>query len=323
MQSTDTPDPWAVTPDQKAYYLAQFLRLQPNPSGYLSGQAAKSFFELSKLPVSDLSQIWELSDVDKDGQLNLSEFSVAMHLVVLCRNGVILPAQLPKSLFQVATSSALSAPVPPVPQQPPSPNSDDGPEKSASNLSEMVVERRLKLVEHRSLDSTFSEATTLNNSTAVTTTGVTSHRRWSASSPSTDADGITSFDGRLVPNAQVRHPIAIRANPVPLSADTLPTTTRAPTPPPRARAKTLTSDSVGRPHPAASISGAATTLFSPATDQQTQSNSRVQQLTAALLPLKSECERIMRENNELTSELVGLQKRRIALEILLERLTPL
>lgn len=57
-------------------------------------------------------------------------------------------------------------------------------------------------------------------------------------------------------------------------------------------------------------------------DQQTQ-NSRAQQLTAALLPLQSECERIMRENNALTAELVGLQKKRIALEILLERLTPL
>lgn len=51
-------DPWAMTPDQKAYYLAQFLRLQPDPSGRLSGQAAKSFFELSKLPVTVLSQIW-------------------------------------------------------------------------------------------------------------------------------------------------------------------------------------------------------------------------------------------------------------------------
>ncbi|VDO00898.1 unnamed protein product [Rodentolepis nana] len=56
---------------------------------------------------------------------------------------------------------------------------------------------------------------------------------------------------------------------------------------------------------------------------QLNSNSRAQQLTAALLPLQSECESIMKENNALTAELVGLQKRRIALEILLERLTPL
>ena len=54
----------------------------------------------------------ELSDVDADGELNLSEFSVAMHLVVLHRNGIMLPNQLPESLRAVATSSALSAPPP-------------------------------------------------------------------------------------------------------------------------------------------------------------------------------------------------------------------
>ncbi|KAM3184418.1 hypothetical protein ACTXT7_008397 [Hymenolepis weldensis] len=313
MESVNTHDAWAMTSDQKAYYLAQFLRLQHDPSGYLSGQAAKAFFELSKLPVSNLSQIWELSDVDADGQLSLSEFSVAMHLVVLCRNGVILPTQLPESLLRVATSSALSTPVPPQPpNKPPSPTPVEGfyliyppsasitdptqatvsfdevvfiyvlhcsgyrfhqrggfgvmgmlidflfnhappaqhvimqrikvwLEKSPSNLPTTAVERRSKLGEHRSFDSTLSEFTI--------TTGVTSHRRWSASSPSTDTDGITSFDGRLVPNDQVRHPIAIRANPAPLNSGTLPTAPRAPTPPPRARAKTLTSDTVSRPHP--------------------------------------------------------------------------
>lgn len=42
-----------------------------------------------------------------------------------------------------------------------------------------------------------------------------------------------------------------------------------------------------------------------------------------ILPLQHECERVVLENNELTTELTRLQKRRIALEILLERLTPL
>lgn len=51
----------------------------------------------------------ELSDVDADGQLTLSEFSVAMHLVVLRRNNVLLPTQLPETLLREATSSALSA----------------------------------------------------------------------------------------------------------------------------------------------------------------------------------------------------------------------
>ena len=35
----------------------------------------------SKLPVSMLGKIWDLSDQDKDGLLDRYEFTVAMHLV--------------------------------------------------------------------------------------------------------------------------------------------------------------------------------------------------------------------------------------------------
>lgn len=51
-------DPWAVTSDQKAYYLSQFLRLQPDIGSKLSGLQSKTFFELSNLPSSELSKIW-------------------------------------------------------------------------------------------------------------------------------------------------------------------------------------------------------------------------------------------------------------------------
>lgn len=40
-----------------------------------------------------------LSDLDKDGALNLEEFCVAMHLVVAVRHGVELPATLPTTLL--------------------------------------------------------------------------------------------------------------------------------------------------------------------------------------------------------------------------------
>ncbi|VDM35671.1 unnamed protein product [Hydatigera taeniaeformis] len=71
-----------------------------------------------------------------------------------------------------------------------------------------------------------------------------------------------------------------------------------------------------------SVSSSATGMSCSANEHQLQ-HLRVQQLTEALVPLQKECERIVRENNALTMELVALQKRRIALEILLERLTPL
>ncbi|VDL97102.1 unnamed protein product [Schistocephalus solidus] len=50
---------------------------------------------------------------------------------------------------------------------------------------------------------------------------------------------------------------------------------------------------------------------------------RNQQLSALVGNLQAECDQVLASNNELTLELVLLQQRRIALEILLERLTPL
>ncbi len=62
------------------------------------GNIAKEFFELSHLPTSELSQIWNLADVNHDGALSLAEFCTAMHLVVLRLNGFKLPDELPLQL---------------------------------------------------------------------------------------------------------------------------------------------------------------------------------------------------------------------------------
>lgn len=43
-------------------------------------------------------QFRQLSDITRDGALSLAEFKIAMHLVVLKRNGIALPNALPPSL---------------------------------------------------------------------------------------------------------------------------------------------------------------------------------------------------------------------------------
>lgn len=56
------------------------------------------FFEKSRIPVEELRHIWQLCDVTRDGALSLAEFTAAMHLVVLRRNNIPLPATLPVCL---------------------------------------------------------------------------------------------------------------------------------------------------------------------------------------------------------------------------------
>ncbi|XP_046724971.1 ralBP1-associated Eps domain-containing protein 2 isoform X2 [Silurus meridionalis] len=92
-------DPWVITVEQLDYYTHQFLSLQRDLSGLILGPDAKHFFTKSKLPIPELSHIWELSDVDRDGALTFPEFCTAFHLVVARKNGYALPDQLPHTLL--------------------------------------------------------------------------------------------------------------------------------------------------------------------------------------------------------------------------------
>ena len=73
--------------------------MQSDVDGLIHGGVAKVFFEKSRLPIQELSKIWQLSDVTRDGALNLEEFCTCMHLVVLRRNEIEIPDTLPSSLL--------------------------------------------------------------------------------------------------------------------------------------------------------------------------------------------------------------------------------
>uniref|UniRef100_A0A0R3VUX9 Intersectin-1 n=1 Tax=Taenia asiatica TaxID=60517 RepID=A0A0R3VUX9_TAEAS len=69
-------------------------------NGYITGEQARNFFTHSKLPTLLLAKIWELADLNADGQLDRREFSIAMFLIKKCLEGSSLPPQLPPSLLQ-------------------------------------------------------------------------------------------------------------------------------------------------------------------------------------------------------------------------------
>uniref|UniRef100_A0A1A7XRC7 RALBP1 associated Eps domain containing 2 n=1 Tax=Iconisemion striatum TaxID=60296 RepID=A0A1A7XRC7_9TELE len=91
-------DPWRITAEQLEYYTNQFKSLQPDLGALILGAVAKNFFTKSKLPIPELSHIWELSDVDRDGALTFTEFCIAFHLIVARKNGYALPESLPATL---------------------------------------------------------------------------------------------------------------------------------------------------------------------------------------------------------------------------------
>lgn len=71
----------------------------------LIGETAKQIFERTKLPNEVLGRIWNLADTQQRGELGLTEFMIAMHLVACYRNGTLraLPQLLPAGLYEAAS----------------------------------------------------------------------------------------------------------------------------------------------------------------------------------------------------------------------------
>ena len=85
---------WALQ-EYVAGYQAAFDNVQVN--GFVSGAASKGTLSATGAPTSALRKIWELSDVDKDGQLNLQEFVIAMYLAEMAKSGQTVPSKLDPS----------------------------------------------------------------------------------------------------------------------------------------------------------------------------------------------------------------------------------
>lgn len=87
----DTSSVWALQ-GHVSMYKSQFDSVSRD--GLVSGAGAKSLLTATGLPTNKLRKIWELSDIDKDGQLDLQEFVIAMYLTERSKAGDDLPARL-------------------------------------------------------------------------------------------------------------------------------------------------------------------------------------------------------------------------------------
>ncbi|XP_054482642.1 epidermal growth factor receptor substrate 15-like 1 isoform X2 [Anoplopoma fimbria] len=98
VSTTGADSQWAIRPEEKGKFEGIFESLCP-VNGLLSGDKVRPVLINSKLPLDALGKIWDLSDVDKDGQLDKDEFTVAMHLVYRAMENEPVPATLPTSLI--------------------------------------------------------------------------------------------------------------------------------------------------------------------------------------------------------------------------------
>ncbi|KAF1755515.1 hypothetical protein GCK72_011965 [Caenorhabditis remanei] len=97
-------NPWEVNDAEYQKNVAMFGQLTAGQP-YMDAVTARNALMRSNLPTQVLSQIWALSDLDKDGRLDIREYSIAMRLAFNCLAGMPLPPQLPPSLLIVPARS--------------------------------------------------------------------------------------------------------------------------------------------------------------------------------------------------------------------------
>uniref|UniRef100_A0A8R1EBL5 Intersectin-1 n=1 Tax=Caenorhabditis japonica TaxID=281687 RepID=A0A8R1EBL5_CAEJA len=97
-------NPWEVSEAEYQKNAALFSQLTAGQP-YMDAVTARNALMRSNLPTHVLSQIWALSDLDKDGRLDMREYSIAMRLAFNCLAGLALPPQLPPSLLVVPARS--------------------------------------------------------------------------------------------------------------------------------------------------------------------------------------------------------------------------
>ncbi|KAL8709823.1 MAG: hypothetical protein Q9220_005439 [cf. Caloplaca sp. 1 TL-2023] len=126
---TPTGDQWVVSAQDKATFDQIFSTVDTTNRGFITGDQAVSFFSNSRLPEEALAQIWDLADINSEGQLNKDEFAVAMYLIRQQRSKTdgrdVLPQSLPSNLIP----PGMRRQVPP-PAQPTAPTFDN-----AANIS--------------------------------------------------------------------------------------------------------------------------------------------------------------------------------------------
>ncbi|EPY52947.1 actin cortical patch component End3 [Schizosaccharomyces cryophilus OY26] len=99
-----------MDPQEKNKFWEIFRSLHPE-GGYVSGEKACSILQSSRLGNDKLAKLWDLVDIDEDGQLDFDEFSIAMKITFNIINGIYhdVPPEIPDELVPPSKQHLIAA----------------------------------------------------------------------------------------------------------------------------------------------------------------------------------------------------------------------
>lgn len=100
----------SISQEEISRYWEVFQQQSPS-NGSLSQSQMMTVLQNSQLPVSQLQQVWDLSDIDGDGRMDFEEFCIAMRLVFdqLKTPSQPIPSELPQWLVPASKKHLLDA----------------------------------------------------------------------------------------------------------------------------------------------------------------------------------------------------------------------
>jgi len=113
-----TGSDWLISPQEKSSYDNLFKGVDTMGRGFITGDQAVRFFSDSGLPEDVLAAIWDLADINSEGQLSKDEFAVAMYLIRQQRKGDQIPTTLPPNLIPPSLRTAANQAMPIASPQP-------------------------------------------------------------------------------------------------------------------------------------------------------------------------------------------------------------
>ena len=112
--ATSSGEGWVISQQEKAQFDQIFATVDTANRGFITGDQAVGFFSNARLPEEALAQIWDLADINSEGQLNSDEFAVAMYLIRQQRSKRdgrdVLPQSLPSNLIPPSMRRQIPAP---------------------------------------------------------------------------------------------------------------------------------------------------------------------------------------------------------------------